>query len=354
MKCWLTVIAALCLCPAIGQDLPEDSLSLEEQWALLEAELDQEVLMSTLDSLMKLDLKVPSEFNVRMSYNSNILNAGRNYGVDQHSLSPGISYYHKSGFYGDVSGYWSSQGDPKYNLTVLSAGYLDMVNVKWSYGFSYEHWIYNETETFFENNLGANTIYRMGNLSLGVDYSFLFGAESAHRFIGGLSYEFAFEDVLGFDKIRINPTVSGIIGNDIITTFNTSNFDRLSQLRLNWFDLTLQQRRRELLSFLDDNPDIDRTTLQELLRVVNAIAQGRELTPEQEGLIDEFLLVVDNSKEFGFLNYSFTLPITLSTKHYFVMLAYSYSVPLELSEEAIDLEPIGYFSISFNYRLFKK
>ena len=57
-----------------------------------------------------------SQLAVRLSYNSNVLSAGRTLGIENFGLAPGLSYYHKSGLYADVSGYWSKDFDPSYYL----------------------------------------------------------------------------------------------------------------------------------------------------------------------------------------------------------------------------------------------
>ena len=67
-----------------------------------------------IDSLLQHADLGGSQMAVRLAYNSNVMSTGRTLGIENFGLSPGISYYHKSGFYADVSGYWSKDLDPAY------------------------------------------------------------------------------------------------------------------------------------------------------------------------------------------------------------------------------------------------
>src|SRR5689334_14305498 len=65
-------------------------------------------IFNLIDSLLTMEENAPhSQLAVRLAYNSNVFYAGRTLGIDQFGLSPGISYYHKSGLYADVSAFWS-------------------------------------------------------------------------------------------------------------------------------------------------------------------------------------------------------------------------------------------------------
>src|SRR5690349_679100 len=78
-------------------------------------------IFNLIDSLISLEGNIiHSQLAVRLAYNSNVLYTGRTLGIDQFGLSPGVSYYHKSGLYADVSCFWSKDFDPKYYLTILS------------------------------------------------------------------------------------------------------------------------------------------------------------------------------------------------------------------------------------------
>ncbi len=321
----------------------QDTLSLDEQWALLEAELDSFAIFNALDSLLTAKAEVPSEVNLRISYNSNITSAGRNYGINQHGIAPGIAYYDKTGLWADVSGYWNSEAEPQYNLTIISGGYLDFFQPKWSYGLSYERWIFHDSEALFENSMGASTSYNFGPISANLDYSFLFGSETANRFIGSLYGNINTKAWWIFDRISVNPTATLIVGNDNVTTFNLSTNERLTEL----FLLT-QLDSEELDTLLVNAVLSGRLTRDEAQQIRRRI---RNLSDEELDRLMEAVFIEDSESVFSVLNYSFSLPVTLSAKKFFLMLAYTYSIPVKLPGEEVTLDPIGYFSISFNYRL---
>ncbi len=326
--------------------LAQDSLQLsyQEQWEQLETELDSFSIFLAIDSLISTNLNPPSEFNFRLSYNSNIASAGRNYGVDQHGLSPGISYYHKSGLFADVGGFWNSDSKPNYSLTTLTIGFLKTISDKWSFGADYERWFVNQATATFENNLGLNTNYEIGPINLGVDYSYLFGQENGSRVIGNISSTFKIgRNFLGFNRVSLSPTASAILGHDVVTTFTTS--DNRNAIYLLQLVALEPEERDNVLRALVTNGTL---STQQAFRLRNRI---NNLTPQQEQRLLETVFIASENKEFGLLNYGFTLPLTFSSKRSFLMLSYTYSVPIALKGETASFDPIGFFSVSFNYRL---
>ena len=55
-----------------------------------------------IDSLLQQGDLNTSQLALRVSYNSNVLSTGRTLGIENFGLSPGVSYYHKSGLFADV------------------------------------------------------------------------------------------------------------------------------------------------------------------------------------------------------------------------------------------------------------
>ena len=320
----------------------QETKSLQAQWLALESELDSFSIFLALDSALNFGQGLSSDFNIHLTYNSNISSTGRNFGLDQQGFSPGISYYHKSGFWGDLSGYWNSATDPNYNLTILSAGYLHYFDKKWSAGISYERWFSQGGSDLLENNLGLNTNYNFGPISANIDYSFLFGEDTANRFIGSLSGNIAGKWWF-FDRVSINPFASIIVGNDNVSLFSLSTNERLNNLYL----LTTLEEE-EINLYFRAAVASGRLTTEQALRLRRALLT---LTDDQlEELIDA-VFIEENESVFDILNYSFGLPISFSMDRLLILLAYTYSIPVRLPGEEFTIDPIGYFSISLNYRL---
>ena len=119
----LLLIAWLGVRPLYAQSdylMASDSVLMD----LADEELDTLGLFQLLDSLIELESLRSSQFSLHLGYISEVSNAGRTLDVKQYGFNPGISYFHKSGLYGDVTGYWNSDLDPHYDLTVVSLGYV--------------------------------------------------------------------------------------------------------------------------------------------------------------------------------------------------------------------------------------
>ncbi|MEQ8425859.1 MAG: hypothetical protein RIA63_14170, partial [Cyclobacteriaceae bacterium] len=127
MKPTVILLAGILTFFAIPSKSQSDSLltniELSELDSILSLE-DSLSIFNLIDSLIQLETSSKSQIAVRVGYNSNAASSGRTLGISQFGLSPGVSYYHKSGAYLDASGYWSTEYDPSYYLTILSAGYI--------------------------------------------------------------------------------------------------------------------------------------------------------------------------------------------------------------------------------------
>lgn len=343
----------------------QDSLSYAEQLRAIELEMDSLSMFNLIDSLFTMESILKSELNIRFSYSSSVTSAGRDYGLNQAGLSPGVAFYHKSGFYGDISSYWNSGSAPKYNPTILSTGYLFVSSSKWSYSFDYEKWLYNpqdSSENPLTNSLGASTSYDFKVGFANIDYSLLFGEETAHRIIGNVSGRINLGKWWIFKDINIYPSTNIMLGNSEITQLRITNrisddqikqrlsqlnsFEELANNQKNYLSLLLfganeqgiisNEERFQLRSKIRNNNDLNENDKQILLRVINSFNQTSEFV---------------ESNKFGLLNYSFTLPISLSTTRLNILLSYTYSIPVKLPGEFFSVNPIGYFGASISYRI---
>ncbi len=97
------------------QSAPAQESSDSTLLSQVETELtfdDSLSIFSLIDSLLQNSDVNASQLALRMTYNSNVMSTGRTLGIQNFGLAPGISYYHKSGLYADVSGYWSKHFNP--------------------------------------------------------------------------------------------------------------------------------------------------------------------------------------------------------------------------------------------------
>jgi len=295
--------------------LSEDSLLLDELGSLS--------IFDLLDSILNTDFR-KSQLAFRIGFTSDVVNAGRDLGANQQGLTPGISYYHKSGFYASALGYWNSQFDPKYNLTVLSTGYFGMIKNKLTYSGSYERTIYHESDSEddividdvsnpFTNNIGLGLSYDFKYLYSGIDYSLLFGDDVTHRLRWSVTGYLKKKNFLFFDYVLFTPDFSLLFGREDIT-FTT---------------LTIFQRLRERGFTKQSFRQLDRSVRERILNNIRS----------DEGLV------------FGLMNYGFSFPITFRKGPWSYTMSYNYNIPIELPGEEISLSSSGYFGTSLTYYL---
>ena len=167
-----------------------DSTLLESDFEELLSLEDSLSIFNLIDSLIQLEASNSSQLAVRLSYTSNAASANRSLGISQFGLSPGISYYHKSGAYLDVSGYWSTEYDPKYYLTVLSGGYIGAITHWWSFLGEYSRYLYSNlgdsVVISYKNSIGVSNFFDVKPLTFRLDYTLLFGEKTGHRILPGV------------------------------------------------------------------------------------------------------------------------------------------------------------------------
>ena len=303
-------------------DINVDSLSLEELDELL-LSFDSTSFLDFLDSLLLFDSKITSQIGFRLGYTSGVLSAGRDLGFNQFGFSGGLSYYHKSGFYGDLTGFWNSDFTPQYNLTVITAGYISSIGKKWSYSGSYDRSFFNTSiedslDNPLTNSVSASIVYDLSFLNSGVDYSFLFGEETAHRIRWGLNGNFKIKNIWIFDKISFLPGFSLLLGNSNVVNLR---FDRAN---IDFQNIDNDRLRRRIIRGLIFNPD---ETIDRIL---------------------EFF--TQESNEFGILNYGFNFPVEFAIGKFRTLVNYSYNIPNALPGEPEELlENSGFIGVTVSY-----
>ena len=273
--------------------------------------LDSLSIFRLIDSVLSLDTKY-SSLHLRLSYTSRVTSAGRDLNIKQYGLTPGISYYHHSGIYGDLSGYWNSQLAPRYSLTAATFGFLG-IPAKWlSYNLSAERSFYNTAAsdsliTAPPNGLNAAVFMDAKWLYSSLDYTYLFGNGSAHRLQTSLAGHFEFKKVLFLDKITLFPTASALLGNEEIISYRYN------------VDLTDPRVRR----ILRRNPRLKNQAL-----------------------------ITKSDNVFGLMNVSLSAPASFRYKNFNLHFSYTYNIPIALPGEYLaDPSPNSYFSTSLSYMI---
>jgi len=304
------VAAVLLICSAstlYGQDA--DSLFQAPPDSTINTAADSLSVFALIDSLLSLDeQRAPSQLGFRLGYNSNVLSNGRTLGIDNFGLSPGVSYYHHSGLFADVSAYWSKDFDPNYYLTVLSVGYMKDFNKTFGIIAGYDRYFYNtggeDWYIPYTNALSIAPIVDIGPVTFTVNYSLYFGEQYAHRLMPSLSVALRKKKFLGLDRISLTPGFFLLYGNEAITTFDYLPPENLREL--------IENRRK-----------------------YGTIFKPVEITRDV----------------FGIMNYSFNLPVSMSKGNWTVMVSYAYNIPKALPGEPLTLSESSFITGSILYLL---
>ena len=250
-------------------------------------------------------LKEKSQIAVRLGYNSNIVATGRTLGINQFGLSPGVSYYHKTGLYADASTYWSQEYTPDFYLSVLSGGYLKTVSKHWSFLAEYSHYFYSAsgTNTYnpYTNNVGAFNYFVLKPVTLRLDYYFYFGQKNAHRIQPGIMLNLEKRKWHSLDRILFFPAFNVLFGSENVITDIQFYPDFIKRYRKN-----------------------------------KTLAANNQLP----------LYYSISKNVFGVMNYSFVAPVSITKKHWTFLVSYTYNIPKSLPYEDLGLKSGGYLSFS--------
>lgn len=312
--------------------LRADSVFLDQ----LESELavDSLTLFDLFDSLVHMNFSL-SQLSFRLGYNSNITNAGRNFGILQHGFNAGISYYHKTGIFADVSGYWNSDITPHYSPTVTSLGYMGNITKSLSYSLSYDHYFYlkSKEESIYsfpiKNALNGSAYYDIKFITLVADYSFMFGEAVANRLRGSIIFNLNIKDFWFADHITILPNFSVYAGDQKIyhlyPNYEASYRSSLEQIR----------------------DQIGVRTFRYLWR------NNRKLLFEMaSGILEENMVIEEDTEDvFGVMNYSLSLPVYIYIDHFTMLLFYNFNIPVALPGEDLQLNPNSYFGATLIYNI---
>jgi hypothetical protein len=291
----IVMMVAFLSCPLVEA---QDKSVLADLDSTLSFE-DSLSVFNLIDSLLSIE-DDGAQLAIRVGYNSNVLSAGRTLGIENFGLAPGVSYYHPSGLYADVSGFWSKDFKPSYYLTTVSAGYMHDFTKWFSIMVDYDRYFYSETDVYtpYKNTISATPILEFKLVTFLVNYSFYFGDAHVHRIMPGLSWRIQKKKWLGLDRISFSPAAYVLFGNEIITEINYPYGpieERIRQRRgLPWYE------------------QIDRNV-------------------------------------FGIMNYMISAPINITYRNWNVTLTYNYNIPKALSGEAAVYDESSYLSGSLSY-----
>ncbi len=345
---------AICICILLnpGNSWSQQTSRLDSLYAELDELFAEDSLggdlFSQTDSLLSLmDMRIHS-LNIRSSFTSEVLTSGRDLGYSQNGFITGLSYYHPSGIYGEVTGYLNSGYSPQYYMTDAGVGYLLELD-KWLLQAGHNFQFFDSSvDWVFNKNAQLTTYYQRKKWEAGIDYRFMYGKEQAHRITTTLASRISWTDFGWFDRISLIPSVAVQWGNANIIYYRQS-------------ETPLRDLYQIILSD-DQFPDIERRDMVRLSyllqreRIVRAIQLLSELGYTGE-MISDLLQSFEESQfaesnSFGLMNIALHLGLSLSKERWNLYANYSCNFPQSLPGEEYSYENNDYLSISLFYTLF--
>ncbi|GAA4407919.1 hypothetical protein GCM10023187_29120 [Nibrella viscosa] len=294
----------------------------------------------TLGQMTVADTLEQSTVVTRLGYANRTLFAGRDFGINQYMITPGITYYHKSGINVDVTGYYFSQSQPLYELTALSVGYMHNVSDNLLLSVDLSRSFYTQTDAefpaLFPYNAYLSGSYDWGNWMAGLDYTFLFGNETAHRVRPRISYYMSWKNVGIFDRISLNPTLSATFGGDQIS------FEQL----------------RPVSMLTDDNPRLQAIANNSKQKANGNANSGKGngkskgSGPVAQPPVPPANNAIAQQSYFGLMCYTLSVPLRFTLGTVRVGTMYNLVFPVKLyPTESISTNPVSYFGLSLSHTL---
>lgn len=268
---------------------------------------DSAAIFSLIDSLLNAEpYKNTSQIATRIGYNSNVMAAGRTLGIDNFGLSLGLSYYHRSGLFADVSGFASKDFEPVYYLTLASVGYSHLFNKNFSFLTSYDRYFYSDAgdDVFipYRNSFTVSPVVDVKFLNASIAYAYYFGDKNVHRITPSLGFTLEKKNIGPFRRIALLPSFMLLFGNE--------NFTKS--------EILIPANRREALEYLRDYGKI-------------------------------FPIIETSYSEFGLMNYSFFIPLSMSMRNLNVTINYGYNIPKALPGETLTISESSFLSANLTY-----
>jgi hypothetical protein len=283
-----------------------DSLKQVKGAALLSYS-DSLDIFHLIDSLLTLeDNTNGSQIAARLSYNSNVLSAGRTLGIENFGLSPGVSFYHTSGLYADVSAFWSKDFEPKYYLTILSAGYMRSFSKVFTLMAGYDRYQYNtevdDAYIPYRNAVTLSPYLDLKPFTIRADYTYYFGDDHVHRIMPSVSLNLVKKNLFKIERITFAPAVYLLFGDETLTEIKF------------------------------DPPE----TILEAIQNMNKYGT-------------RYKIIVIEKTVFGLMNYAFSFPLMVSHKNWSFSFSYTYSIPRALDDEPLLLSESSFLAGGITY-----
>lgn len=339
------VISLDCLGQTDPRNIEELYVELDSLFSEDEDNLD---LFALADSLLAIEDARMSALFLRAGYVSEIVTAGRSLGMSQYGFTPGISYFHSSGFFTGVTGYSSTAYEPAYYLTDLTIGYLYSFKDKLNLQLSHSFYVYNDTlrNHPFNKAIQSSISYKHKRIETGFNYAYLYGSDRAHRFTVQTNFRMKFSLKGWVDALTVMPGIAAQWGNADVYYWRQPRTALTDLYRI----------------VIDDGyPRLSRRDFRRLFYLLETdrepagryfLTQRNYSDDEAESLLERYdKNQVTPENTFGFMNFSASIPVIIRAGAFSLLLNYTYNLPQSLPGENYSYPPSGFFSSSLAYTI---
>lgn len=192
----------------------------------------------TIESMV-LDLKKQDFLYINTLYNTKTLFSGRDFGVEQYSFFPAISYIDSNNFFLNVGSGYYSEVDPQWDFITFSGGYSNHLNKKKSIvaTAAYSYTTFTEDIADLNNQrVSLSLSYRAKWFRNALSGGYLFGGNRSSYLSNNTYFNIDLLASKSLD-ISIEPRVGIFWGNQTITELVRIGFFQFQEVSTDVFQL---------------------------------------------------------------------------------------------------------------------
>ena len=192
----------------------------------------------TIESMV-LDLKKQDFLYINTLYNTKTLFSGRDFGVEQYSFFPAISYIDSNNFFLNVGSGYYSEVDPQWDFITFSGGYSNHLNKKKSIvaTVAYSYTTFTEDVADLNNQrVSLSLSYRAKWFRNALSGGYLFGGNRSSYLSNNTYFNIDLLASKSLD-ISIEPRVGIFWGNQTITELVLIGFFQFQEVSTDVFQL---------------------------------------------------------------------------------------------------------------------
>ena len=200
---------------------------------LVSSQTDEEdiILNSVLDRLFKtdsllIDLERSDYLYTTFSLDDKVYFAGRNFGINQYSFTPNISYMRGQNFFLSLGSAYFSELNPNWDFISLSSGYSVFLDNSKRFNLTgiYSRIFFSaDADELNPNRLAISLVYQQKNLRTRMSGGYLFGGSSSLYSALGLSYNINLVEDYKWD-LTFNPELSFLFSQQTVSEQISSGF----------------------------------------------------------------------------------------------------------------------------------